>query len=112
MSDPTKSGRETRSPASMMKWPRQTKLPTLRNGSVRSAPSWRGCRRNTHPTTALQMYRGNSASWIYSKAENYKKALGRVWDALREHGIQPDGKTHCTDAVSQALRLSREASDQ
>lgn len=51
-------------------------------------------------------YRGNSVSWIYSKAENYKKALGRVWDALREAGIESDGKTHCADAVRHAL-LSR-----
>jgi|AGTN01.3.fsa_nt_gi hypothetical protein len=44
-------------------------------------------------------YRGNSVSWWHSKAENYKAALGRAWEALNEAGIHADGKTDVADAI-------------
>ena len=36
-------------------------------------------------------YKGNSVTWWHSKAENYKAALGRAWNALIANGINPDG---------------------
>lgn len=44
-------------------------------------------------------YRGNSVSWSHSKAARYRSDLGKVWDALREIGIYPDGETHAADAI-------------
>lgn len=58
------------------------------------------------PSGAL--YRGNSVSWTYSKAMNYGKSLGRVWDALAAAGVKPDGKTHCADALAAALTAQAE----
>jgi hypothetical protein len=45
------------------------------------------------------VYKGNSISWIHSKAENYKAALGRAWDALIEAGIHPDGETDVAEGI-------------
>ena len=47
----------------------------------------------------VMVYRGNSVSWWQSKAENYKGALGRAWDALREAGIHPNGELDVAAAI-------------
>lgn len=44
-------------------------------------------------------YRGNSVSWIKSKADNYGRGLLDVWEALIECGIRPDGQTSAADAI-------------
>lgn len=44
-------------------------------------------------------YKGNSVSWTYSKAQNYGKALDKIWEALREIGVPCDGQTHAADAI-------------
>lgn len=44
-------------------------------------------------------YKANSVSWSHSKSVRYKNDLEMVWDALREIGVQSDGKTHAADAI-------------
>lgn len=51
----------------------------------------------------LLVYKGNSVEWMHSKAEKYKAALGRAWDAMTEAGFPPDGKTELCDAIRQAM---------
>lgn len=53
------------------------------------------------------VYRGNSISWIHSKAENYKAALGRAWDALIAAGISPDGETDVAQGVARLAKLEK-----
>ena len=45
------------------------------------------------------IYNGNSVGYIYSKAENYKNCIGRCWDAVKEYGIECDGKKDIADAI-------------
>jgi len=45
------------------------------------------------------VYRGNSVSYIYSKADDYKATIMEVWDALKEIGYPPDGATSCADMI-------------
>lgn len=49
------------------------------------------------------IYKGNSVSWWQSKAENYKSALGRAWDAMKAAEFPPDGQTQLSDAITAAL---------
>ena len=46
-------------------------------------------------------YRGNSVAWWHSKATAYRDAINRSWDALKEAGIHPDGKTDVSAAILQ-----------
>lgn len=48
-------------------------------------------------------YMGNSVSFIYQKMRAYKDGMGKVWQALRDNGIHPDGQTHAADAIRKAL---------
>ena len=43
------------------------------------------------PWIAGLTYKGNSVTWWHSKAENYKAALERAWNALIANGVNPDG---------------------
>jgi hypothetical protein len=54
------------------------------------------------------VYKGNSISWIHSKAENYKAALGRAWDALIEAGIPCDGQTDVAEGIRKLAAKVRE----
>lgn len=47
------------------------------------------------------MFNGNSIGWIASKADNYKAALGRAWDAFTATGGKCDGRTELADAIRQ-----------
>lgn len=44
-------------------------------------------------------YKGNSVSWTYSKARKYSDDLGKIWEVLREIGVEGDGQTHAADAI-------------
>lgn len=44
-------------------------------------------------------YRGNSVSWIKSKADANGRALLDAWEALREVGGICDGQTRLADAI-------------
>jgi len=50
------------------------------------------------------IFRGNSVEWIYSKATNYKNAIGRCWDVLSEFGYGPDGYTDISEMIRCALK--------
>lgn len=52
------------------------------------------------------VYRGNSVAWWRSKATAYRDAIDRCWDALREAGIHPDGKTDVATAIRQLAERS------
>lgn len=51
----------------------------------------------------LLTYKGNSVSWWWSKAENYKAALGRAWASMAAAGRPADGHTELCDAIGAAL---------
>lgn len=54
-------------------------------------------------------YKGNSVGWWWSKAVNYRNALGDAWEALREAGIQSDGETDVAAAIRKlAARANNE----
>lgn len=48
----------------------------------------------------LMIYHGNSIGWWYSKANAYREALDRSWDALKAAGVYPDGKTDVATAIT------------
>ena len=52
------------------------------------------------------VYRGNSVAWWHSKATAYRDAIDRCWDALRDAGIHPDGKTDVATAIRQLAERS------
>jgi len=52
------------------------------------------------------IYRGNSVAWWHSKATAYRDAIDRCWDALKDAGIHPDGKTDVATAIRQLAERS------
>jgi len=52
------------------------------------------------------VYRGNSVAWWHSKATAYRAAIDRCWEALRDAGIHPDGKTDVATAIRQLAERS------
>lgn len=48
-------------------------------------------------------YMGNSVGYIYQKMSAYKDGIDKIWQALRDSGIRPDGQTHAADAIRKAL---------
>lgn len=55
----------------------------------------------------LLVYKNNSVTWWHSKAENYRDALGRAWDAMSAAGYPPDGKMDLAEAIAAALTTAR-----
>lgn len=55
--------------------------------------------RSYHDLADSMIYEGNSISWIKSKADNYKAALGEAWKALGEAGIKCDGKISVAEGI-------------
>lgn len=54
------------------------------------------------------VYKGNSISWIHSKAENYKRALGEARAALQSAGVYPDGETVVAEGIRRLAAIVKE----
>ena len=48
-------------------------------------------------------YRGNSVGYIHQKLTAYHKSIDEAWQAMRDAGLGPDGKTKLADAIRAAL---------
>lgn len=57
------------------------------------------------------VYRGNSVSFIYDKAQARGKAIDDVFAALKAHGVRSDGNTHVAELVRTAFDALRQENE-